>query len=209
MHIAGIDAHTTYVVVGIVDNTGALVQKPLRIRNADRDRLVELLERHAPVEIVVEASPAWPWLYDLLDGVVARFVLAHPKKLCARRGEPVPRAPDRCRGAADRTLRHADPPGQLFGLAPSSARSGMKVRYGPIPAGANRWLRNASVQTALVHRQRAPESWPSRYHDELKQRVDWRVARVATARKLARAVHAMLRTGEAMLEQTRAIATPA
>lgn len=87
------------------------------------------------------------------------------------------------------------------GLAPSSARSGMKVRYGPIPAGANRWLRNAFVQTALVHRQRAPQSWLSRYHDELKQRVDWRVARVATARKLARAVHAMLRTGEAWRDE--------
>jgi transposase len=82
------------------------------------------------------------------------------------------------------------------GLAPRSSRSGMKVRYGPIPEGANRWLRNAFVQAVLSHRRSTPDSWLSRYHDQLKQRVDWRVARIATARKLARAVHAMLRTGE-------------
>jgi transposase len=333
MHIAGIDAHAAYCVVGIVDNTGALVQKPLRIRNADRDRLVELLERHAPVEVVVEASPAWPWLYDLLDGVVTRFVLAHPKKLraiaeanyksdaidatllarmllarlipevhcksieqrelvtlvrhrtrlvrlrtqaasrihaelhavglCLARGRLLTRAgrawvretawprlgPEQRRlirtheelidnlrrmarvldrrieaigeeipavavlqtvpgigpfrglliAAEVQPIKRFVTPNHLVsyaGLAPTSARSGMRVRYGPIPAGANRWLRNAFVQAALVHRQRAPESWLSRYHDELRQRADWRVARVATARKLARAVHAMLRTGE-------------
>ena len=82
------------------------------------------------------------------------------------------------------------------GLAPRSARSGMKVRYGPIPEGANRWLRNAFVQAVLRHRMCTPDSWLSKYHDQLKQRLDWRVARIATARKLARAVHAMLRTGE-------------
>lgn len=72
----------------------------------------------------------------------------------------------------------------------------MTVRYGPIPAGANRWLRNAFVQAVMIHRRRAPDSWLSEYYDRLKERMDWRVARVATARKLARAVHAMLRTGE-------------
>ncbi len=82
------------------------------------------------------------------------------------------------------------------GLAPRASRSGMTARYGPIPAGANRWLRNAFVQTVVIHRRRAPESWLYRYYDEMKARLNWRVARIATARKLARAVHAMLRTGE-------------
>lgn len=82
------------------------------------------------------------------------------------------------------------------GLAPRSSRSGQTVRYGPIPAGANRWLRNAFVQTVVIHRRRAPDSWLSAYYDELKARLDWRVARIAAARKLARATHAMLRNGE-------------
>ena len=81
MFVAGIDAHVTYVVVAIVSNDGVLVQKPLRIRNGESRRLVELLEAHHPLEVVVEASPAWPWLYDLLAGPRCRFVLAHPKKL--------------------------------------------------------------------------------------------------------------------------------
>jgi len=33
MFVAGIDAHTTYLVVATVSNAGELVQKPVRIRN--------------------------------------------------------------------------------------------------------------------------------------------------------------------------------
>jgi hypothetical protein len=70
------------------------------------------------------------------------------------------------------------------------------VRHGSIPAGANRWLRGAFVRAVVTHRQHAPESGLSRYYEEHKKRLGWQVARVATARKLARVVHAMLRTGE-------------
>jgi transposase len=333
MHVAGIDAHATYVVVAIVSNDGALVRKPVRISNAKPDRLLEVLEPHRPLDVVVEASPAWPWLYDLLDGPGCRFVLAHPKKLRAiaeanykndqidatllarmrlarlipevyckpieqreqatlvrhrarlvrlrsqaasrihaelhsvglrlARGKLLTRegrawvhttawpllGPEQQRlvrsheRIADglkkliRSLdRHIEEVGQEIpavallrsipgigpyrglliatealpierfkapkhlvsyaGLAPRSSRSGMTVRYGPIPAGANRWLRNAFVQAVMIHRRRAPDSWLSESYDRLKERMDWRVARVATARKLARAVHAMLRTGE-------------
>lgn len=34
MHVAGMDAHATYVVVAIVSNDGALVRQPVRISNA-------------------------------------------------------------------------------------------------------------------------------------------------------------------------------
>jgi transposase len=83
MHVAGIDAHATYVVVAIVSNDGALVRQPVRISNGRPDRLLEVLESYRPVEVVVEASPARPWLYDLLEEPGCRFVLAHPKKLRA------------------------------------------------------------------------------------------------------------------------------
>ena len=39
MFVAGIDAHATYSVIAIVSNTGELVQKPVRIRNSEADRL--------------------------------------------------------------------------------------------------------------------------------------------------------------------------
>lgn len=83
------------------------------------------------------------------------------------------------------------------GLAPCSKQSGQRqVRYGRIPAGANRWLRGAYVRAVVSHIRSAPESPLTRYYNNLKERLNWQTARVATARKLARATHAMLRTGE-------------
>jgi transposase len=151
---------------------------------------------------VVEASPAWPWLYDLLADSTARFVLAHPKKLRAiaeanykseaidatllaqlRLAQLIPEV--HCKPTEQRELavlvRHrarlvllrtvpgigpyraltiiaeADPitrlrtPNHLVsyaGLAPRPARSGMKVRYGPIPEGANRSLAAQRVRAS-------------------------------------------------------------
>ena len=47
------------------------------------------------------------------------------------------------------------------------------------------------------YRRLAPTSPLSTYYGTLKARVGWRVARVATARKLARCIYQMLQTGEA------------
>lgn len=90
------------------------------------------------------------------------------------------------------------------GLIPRSRQSGQRgVRHGPIPAGANRWLRGALVRAVVSHVQHAPESWLTAYYTEQKARLGWPVARIATARKLARALHAMLRTNTAW-QSTRA-----
>ena len=67
MFVAGIDAHTTYVMIAIVDHSGNSVHGPARIPNAEADRLVRLLEDHKPVEVVVETCPSWPWLFDLVE----------------------------------------------------------------------------------------------------------------------------------------------
>jgi transposase len=319
--------------VTIVSNEGERVAGPERIRNEEVDRLVALLEDHAPLEVVVEASGSWPWIYDRLEGPDVHVVLAHPKKLRAiaesnyktdaidaellarmrlvdlipevypkpieqrelatlvrhrarlvrqrtgtagrihgelhsvglslRRGELLTRAGRRwvhteawplfgpeqqllietherlidvltemIQGLDRRIARigreipavqlletipgigayrallivsETDPierfaaPKHLVsyaGLAPVSSRSGKSVRYGSIPAGANRWLRGAFVQAALSHCRFAPDSPLTAYYEEMKERVGWRVARIATARKLARVVHAMLRTGQ-------------
>ncbi len=81
MFVAGIDAHATYSVIAIVSNAGQLVHGPVRIKNADADRLSDLLEPYRPLEVVVETSPAWPWLFDRLDGDGVHFVLAHAKRI--------------------------------------------------------------------------------------------------------------------------------
>ena len=68
------------------------------------------------------------------------------------------------------------------------------MRHGPIPGSANRWLRGALVRAVVSHVQHAPASGLTQYYTLQKARVGWPVARIATARKLARAIHAMLRT---------------
>ena len=96
-------------------------------------------------------------------------------------------------------------PGHLVsyaGLAPRSSQSGLRpIRHGSIPAGANRWLRGTFVRAVVSHLAHAPDSWLSQSYEQIRQRLGWQVARVATARRLARAVHAMLRTGEVWREQ--------
>lgn len=339
MFVAGIDGHATYSVVAIVSNAGELVQKPVRIPNKESDRIVRLLEKHLPVEVVVETCPAWPWLFDLLQLSGIHFVLAHAKRLRAiadstyKRDEvdaellarmrlagliPVvhPKSIEQREQAAllrnrARLVRmrtamagriHAQlhsvglhmarghlltrdgrrwvrsqawpvlgPEQRLFirmqwslighltpmiraldkrvermgreipavallqtipgigpyrslliatetlpierflkpahlvsyaGLAPRSSKSGLApIRHGSIPAGANRWLRGAFVRAIVSHVAHAPDSWLSHSYEQIRQRLGWRVARVATARRLARAVHAMLRTGEAWQDQ--------
>jgi transposase len=87
------------------------------------------------------------------------------------------------------------------GLAPVTHSSGGHTSHGPIPKGANRWVRWALVSATAVHVQRAPDSPISRHYQELKQRLGWRKARVAAARKLARTVYRMLETGEVWREE--------
>ena len=339
MFVAGIDAHATYSVIAIVSNTGELVHKPVRIKNSEADRLNEFLEPFRPLEVVVETSPAWPWLFDRLEGPGVHFVLAHAKRLrviaesnyksddidaelLARmrlaglipevhtksieqreqavllrsrgrlvrqrtqmanrihsqlhnvglhlergrlltqngrewvRTEAWPRLGDERRlfitmqwalidqlepmiktldrrvermgrdnpavallesipgiGAyralviATETLPIARfrSPAHLVsyaGLAPRSSQSGLRpIRHGSIPAGANRWLRGTFVRAVVSHVANAPDSWLSESYDQIKQRLSWQVARIATARRLARAVHAMLRSGEVWRDQ--------
>jgi len=332
MFFAGIDAHTRYVVVVIIDRMGERVLSPTRVKVSQPERLLELLADYRPIDAVMETSSSWPWLHELLTGADVRFVLAHARRLRAiaeanykrdeidaellarmrlaglipevyatpaaqrewatlirhrttfikqrtalvnrihaqlhmhglhlERGElltragrqwvrtvanpalsdeqralvrshlrviarlrPLLRAIDRHIAEVAATIPQAQlltsipgigpqralvvcaealpitrfpTPGHLAsfaGLVPRSKQSGQApVRHGAIPAGANRWLRGALVQAVVTHVQRAPESWLTEYYQTQKARVGWPTARVAAARKLARAIHAMLRT---------------
>jgi transposase len=82
------------------------------------------------------------------------------------------------------------------GLAPTTSSSGGHTNHGPIPKGANRWVRLALVSATATHVRRAPNSPVSRHYEALKQRLGWRKARVAAARKLAGVVYRMLRDNE-------------
>ena len=332
MFVAGLDAHTRYVMVVVVDRMGELVLKATHVRMGDAERLLAVLAPYRPLDAVMETSSAWPWLHEVLTGAGIQFVLAHARRLRAiaeanykaddvdaellarmqlarlipevfpapfaqrewatllrhratlvaqrtalvnrllgqlhtrglhlERGRlltqagrhwlrteawphlsPEQRAVARshCRviaglrpllRAVDRhitrvataipearllmTIPGIGPqralvvcaealpvsrfrtPGHLAsyaGLVPRTKQSGERpVRHGGIPAGANRWLRGALVRAVVSHVQHQPASRLTAYYQTQKARVGWPVARVATARKLARVIHAMLRT---------------
>lgn len=332
MFFAGIDAHTRYVVVVIIDRMGERVLGPTRVRVDQPDRLIALLSAYRPLDAIMETSSSWPWLHEVLNGAGIRFVLAHARRLRAiaeanykrddidaellarmrlaglipevyptpfaqrewatlirhrttlvtqrtalvnrihaqlhtvglalargrlltRAGRewllqdawprlgteqralvrshlrlvaalqpliraidrhiaqvttPIPQVqllttitgigPQRALAICAETLpiSRFRTPGHLVsyaGLAPRSSQTGQRgVRHGPIPAGANRWLRGALVRAIVTHVQHAPDSWLTHYYLAQKTRVGWPTARVAAARKLARAIHAMLRT---------------
>lgn len=332
MFVAGIDAHTRYVIIVVVNKAGERVLGPTRVTVAEPERLLAVLAPYRPLDAVVETSSSWPWLEDVLTPAGVRFVLAHAKRLRAiaeahhkadaidaellarmhlaglipqvyptpssqrewatlirhrtvlvrqrtalvnrihaqlhtrglsvARGHlltqagrqwlrdvarlrvgpeqwrlirshlrliaalrPLVHALDRRTAQVAATLPEAQllqtipgigphrallicaevlpiarfrTPGHLAsyaGLVPCTGQTGLRpVWHGPIPAGANRWLRGALVRAVVSHRQHAPNSWLSAYYRTQMARVGWPVARVATARKLARALHAMLRT---------------
>lgn len=332
MFFAGIDAHTRYVVIVIINKMGERVLGPTRVKVEHRDRLLALLAPYRPLDVVMETSSSWPWLHEVLVGAGAQFVLAHARRLRAiaeanykrddvdaellarmrlaglipvvyptpvaqrewatlirhrttlvaqrtalvnrihaqlhahglhlargrlltRAGRqwvrseawphlgreqralvrshfrvmaglrPLIRALDRHIAAVAATIPEAQlvmtiagigpqralvicaealpiarfrTPGHLAsyaGLVPRSKQSGQApVRHGRIPAGANRWLRGALVRAVVSHVQHAPESWLTHYYVAQKARLGWPTARIAAARKLARALHAMLRT---------------
>jgi transposase len=330
--VAGLDAHTRYVVVSVVNRVGELVLKPTRVHVEQRARLRALLAPYRPLEVVVETSSAWPWLDEELSGAGIRFVLAHARRLRAiaeanykrdaidsellarmrlagcipavyvtsaaqqewatlirhrtalvrhrtmvvnrlhaqlhtrglhlargrlltRAGRqwlrheaweqlsteqravvrthlrvlaglrPLIQACDQRLATVAATVPEAQrlmtiagigphrallicaealpitrfrTPNHLTsyaGLVPRSKESGQRpVRHGAIPRGANRWLRGALVRAVVSHVQHAPTSWLTQYYLQQKARVGWPVARIATACKLARVIHAMLRT---------------
>jgi transposase len=333
MNYAGIDVHATYLVVAVVSNQGECVLRATRVRIKEPARLLETLARFGPLQVVVESTPFWPWLHDLLVPQGIGFVLAHAKKLRAiaeadhksdqldaellarmLQAGLIPKVHPKSVQAREhvRLLRHRDilvrertgfvnrihgqlhsagltyPRGKLrrsagrewlrteawpvlqpeqrclieshlqlidalnesirplerrieeiggelptvqrlrtipgvgpvnglllaaellpisrfpradhlvgyAGLAPRTRSSGGKTRHGHIPLAANRWVRGALVRTTTRHVRAAPNSGLSLYYQQLKARLGWQVARVAAARKLARAIHAMLRTGE-------------
>ena len=95
------------------------------------------------------------------------------------------------------------------GLAPITRCSAARVHHGPLPNAANRWVRGALISSIPTHLRCAPASPLSQYYARQKARLGWPIARVATARQLARVIYRMLRTGEAWRPTPGATAVPA
>ena len=82
------------------------------------------------------------------------------------------------------------------GLAPVTRSSGGHTHYGSLPASANRWIRWAFISAVAKHVQHSPESPIARTYQQLKERIGWRKARVAAARKMATVVYRILQDQE-------------
>jgi transposase len=82
MYYAGLDVHSQYVTIAVVDKSGALVRET-EVPTREPEVLRAVLTRFRPLEVVVEASGFWPWVYDLLVPSGITFHLAHARKLRA------------------------------------------------------------------------------------------------------------------------------
>ena len=84
MFFAGIDAHTRYVVVVIINRMGERVLGPdAREGRVSRSDCSSCSRRIVPLDAIMETSSSWPWLHELLTGAGVHFVLAHARRLRA------------------------------------------------------------------------------------------------------------------------------
>src|SRR5918997_6947246 len=88
LRFVALDLHATYVMVGALDAHKRVVLQPRRIL---LDHFTDWATRHLrPTDqVVLEATTnAW-YIYDLLQPLVARVVVADPAKAKAKMGLPV------------------------------------------------------------------------------------------------------------------------
>lgn len=154
----------------------ALAETHLELIDTTSEKIHELDGR---IESTAERNPDAA-LLETIPGIGAYRALRLVGEIT-----PIARFP-----SADRLVSFA-------GLAPSTRSSGGTTRHGRLPSAANRAVRGALVSTVPSHLQAAPESSLSRYYRRQKERLGGPVARTATARKLARIIHAMLSKNEA------------
>jgi transposase len=82
MYYGGLDVHTQYVTIALVDKSGRIVLET-SVSTREPDRLLAELAPWRPLTVVVEACGLWPWLHDLLVPAGITFKLAHAKHLRA------------------------------------------------------------------------------------------------------------------------------
>ena len=79
---AGLDAHVAYVQLAVVNKSGTVCLER-RVRSHEAETLPALLAPFRPLAAVVEASPFWAWIYDLLTPAGVAVQVAHARALRA------------------------------------------------------------------------------------------------------------------------------
>ena len=80
MYSIGIDLHKKSITVCVmIQNRKIVTRVTLPCRQPDRIRAFFM--QYQPFTTVMEATGAYEWLFELLEPLAERVVLAHPKKL--------------------------------------------------------------------------------------------------------------------------------
>jgi transposase len=80
MFFVGIDLHKKTIAVCVVDQQFRVVRRQNFVC-ADAKRIKEYFTKLGAFQAVVEATASYEWLWQLLEPLAQRLVLAHPKKL--------------------------------------------------------------------------------------------------------------------------------
>ena len=81
MLYVGIDLHKKTITLCVVNQAREAVIPQKRFLCADPVRIRSFFEALGPFQAVVEATASYEWLWELLEPLADRLVLAHPKKL--------------------------------------------------------------------------------------------------------------------------------
>lgn len=80
MHYVGIDLHKRSLTVCVIDKAdGETFDR--RFNCSEVSSILEFFEGLGELAAVVEASATYEWLWQLLEPIAKRLVLAHPKKI--------------------------------------------------------------------------------------------------------------------------------
>ena len=80
MVYVGIDLHKKTIVLCVVDQQ-RVVQTRKTLACAEPKKIVAFFHSLGEFQAVVEATASYEWLWQLLEPLARRLVLAHPKKL--------------------------------------------------------------------------------------------------------------------------------
>ncbi len=83
MKYVGVDLHKNLIVLCVAERVACRpkVVKRARFRCDRSDEVRAFFQELGPFQVVVEATAAYEWFFQLLEDLADRLVLAHPKKL--------------------------------------------------------------------------------------------------------------------------------
>ena len=80
MQYVGIDLHKKVIVLCVVNQERQVVQRK-QLHCSEPDKIRKFFADLGPFQAVVEATASYEWLWQLLEPLADRLVLAHPKKM--------------------------------------------------------------------------------------------------------------------------------